>query len=86
MADGALGMADVKEKGGPLVERLKLALALAYAELCEVEQFAGTAEVLRPIIRGQRVCDWEDPEWPALMSGIEAEVAEAEQIDKGDGQ
>lgn len=62
----------------PLERRLKIALIAAHAEFCELEQFAGTAEVLRPIVRGQRVCRWDDPGWPELMAEVEAEFEEGD--------
>lgn len=66
------------EDGTPLERRLKLALVMIYAELCELEQFAGTTEVLRPIVRAQHLCRWDEPQWEALMAEAEAE-SEAEE-------
>jgi hypothetical protein len=55
----------------PQEKRLKLALMLVYDSLCELERFAGTTEVLRPIVEAQHLCRWDDPEWAGRMDEIE---------------
>ncbi len=67
----------------PRERRLKLALVMIYGELCELEQFAGTTDVLRPIVRAQHLCRWDDPEWEALMDEAEAEEAAAAAEEEG---
>jgi len=64
-----------EDKGTALEERLRLALMMAHDAFCELEQFAGTTDVLRPIVRGQTYCRWDQPGWPALMDELEAEIA-----------
>ena len=77
-------MTDDEGGGTPLEERLKLALMMAHDALCELEQFAGTTDVLRPIVRGQNYCRWDQPGWPELMAELEAEIAAAEAEDAED--
>lgn len=73
--------------GTQLEERLRLALMMAHVAFCELEQFAGTTDVLRPIVMGQRYCRWDQPEWSDLMAELEEQIAaeaaeEAEDPDK----
>lgn len=75
---GEAGLAMSVERPTPYEERLRLALQMAYAEFCELEQYAGTTNVARHILRGLAFCKWDkQPEWDERMAAVEEEMAQS---------